>query len=203
MILSDEVSRMDTTRTAQIVDCWIAEQELPTKANVSIERTADRYFSPTKDMTDDEAESYWEFVHTAMNLEHQTLLSVPMPEGIDFWPVELDENGNNVSAFNTHDFAKLQQFNKYHYRLKKIYERVKDLAITHSCISDDDGKKNTIEKFNRVVEYEFRSKALMLLETYNRHKVWIFKERLVEQIEELNKQIRRCKRIWGDYAYWE
>ena len=196
---------MDTTRIGQTVDQWIDEEDMPTGAYLKVDRTAPRYFSPTNDMEDDEAQAYWEFIQTTMNSDHQILLSVPAPEPeYNFWPIQLDENDQNVSAFNTHDFASTQRpLNLYHYRVRKVYEKVRDLAITHSCVSSDQAKKDIWHRYKNLVEKEFRDKGVMLLNSYKKYPLWVDKHRTMERIKELNSRIRKCKKIWRDYAYWE
>lgn len=89
---------MDTTRIGQVVSSWIDEEDVPTGAYLKVDRTAPRYFRPTADMEDDEADAYWEFIQTTMNHDHQILLSVPAPEPeYDFWPIQLDDTRRGPS----------------------------------------------------------------------------------------------------------
>ena len=164
---------MDSKQIQKTVDRWIVEEEYPSSTHLKVERTSARYFNPCEDMEDEEATAYWEFIYGIILQEHSILFSIPKPEAPDFWIVELDELGNNVSAMNTHDFERLQPFNKYHYKLKKMCERVKDLAITHSCISDEEGRKNVRNRFLNLVRSECKEKMMTFF------------------------------KIWRDYAYWE
>jgi hypothetical protein len=134
------------------------------------------------------------------------LLSIPKPENEhDFWALEIDESGGDVSAFNTMDFERTHphRFDKYAYRLEKIYERVHDLALLHSSISNEQGKKNIHQRFRSLVEKEFRDKALMLLETHRRYPHLVNKEKLFNEITEQNRRIRKCNDIWKKLAYQE
>ena len=194
---------MELEQIRKTVDSWIDEEEYPTRAHLKVERTSARYFNPCDDMEDEEAEAYWEFIYGIVLREHSMLLGIPKPEALDFWTVELDEFGNNISAFNTQDYERLHPFNKYQWKLNKIYDKVKDLAVTYSCLSNEEGKKNIHQRYINLVQNEFRDKALTLLGYYNRYKVWIDKNKLVERIEELNRKIGKCKKIWRDNAYWE
>ena len=196
------------------VDSWIADEQLPSKHR-RVSRFDCRYGYQRVDLHGteavfrdrehemDEAEAYWDFMDWAMSREHVLLLGVPRPErDSDFWVVEIDEEGNDVSAFNTIDYNRLQEpLNSYHYRLKKIYERVLDLAQTHASISHEQGRENTFMKFKSLVEVEFRDKALVLRDTYKRYKLWCYKERFLREIRRLNIQIQKCKQIWRDNAY--
>ncbi|MBW1783373.1 MAG: hypothetical protein JRL30_21855 [Deltaproteobacteria bacterium] len=180
------------------VDSWIIAEEIPPPANL---RAVSR-FDGLYPEDEGELEAYWDFIRWTMAQEHLLLQSIPKPKNEhDFWHVELDEFGDNVSAFNTMDFERMHPFDKYAYRLKKIYERVQDLALLFSCISHDEGKKNTRERFKNLVENEFRDRAIMLLETLRKYGVWVNKDRCREEIEELNKRIRKCNKIWQRYAY--
>ena len=73
------------------------------------------------------------------------------------------------SAINTHDFQDgLKPFNKYGYAMKKIMERVKDLAILHSCISSPEGRANAHRKYEALLEAKFRSRLAQLIERCQR-----------------------------------
>ena len=63
------------------------------------------------------------------------------------------------------------------------------------------GRKNIHQRFKDLVEMEFKDRAVMLRETYQRYAVWISKERLLNEIAELNSRIRKCNKIWQEFAY--
>lgn len=134
---------MDKKQISQVVDAWIAEEELPVSATVKPVRKYDLY----QGMDEQDIEAYWDFIRWYLSQEHLLLQVMPAQEEPDFYAVELDELGNNVSAFNTYDFQKLNPFDRYHWKVKKICEQVRELAITHSCISDADGKRKVREKY--------------------------------------------------------
>lgn len=194
---------MDSEQIGKTVDSWIAEEQYPSSTHLKVERTAARHFNPCADMEDEEAAAYWEFIYGTVSREHAILFSIPKPEALDFWTVELDEFGNNVSAFNTHDFERLYPFNKYQWKLNKIYDKVKDLAITHSCASDEKGRKKIHQRYINLVNSEFKNKGIFILEHYRKYKVWMYKDRVIARIEELKSRIRTCKKIWKKYANWE
>lgn len=153
---------------------------------------------------EEERQAYWEFIKWTMTREHAVLLSIPQQKyERDIWQNDLDEFGNDTSAFNTMDYQRLHPstFNKYQYRLTKIYEKIKDLALLYSCISHADGKENTLQRYNILVQNEFRDKAILLLETYKKYPHLVNKEKLLERIAELNCRIRKCKHIWQEHAY--
>jgi hypothetical protein len=197
---------MDAKQISETVNKWVDEEELPVSAHLKVERTTARYFSPCENMEDEEAQAYSEFIRGYINKDLQLILSIPKPEPeYDFWPFEFDEDGHNVSASNTIDFQRLNpsKFSKYRYKMQKIYDKVKDLAITHSCISDEQGKKNTIQRFIDLVEREFVAESRILFETYRQYPQWVYKHRLLARIAKNDEKVKKCKIIWKKYAYRE
>lgn len=150
----------------------------------------------------DENEAYWDFISWAMSRDHEALLSIPAPKRDDFWLKDFDETGNDLSAFNTLDFHRLypDQFDKYKYRIMKIYERVKDIAQTHSCLLSEDGRKNIRQRFIDLVNAEFRDNAKKLLKQIQKNPYREDKDNIIERIQEANARIRRCKAIWEAHA---
>jgi hypothetical protein len=153
---------------------------------------------------EEERQAYWDFVTWTMTREHAVLLSIPQQKNeSDIWQNDLDEFGNDSSAFNTMDYQKLHPstFNKYQYRLTKICEKIKDLALLHSCISQPEGKQNTWHRFKGLVEKEFRDEAILFVETYKKYPHLVNKDKLLERVSQLNSKIRKCKQIWQEYAH--
>jgi len=184
------------------IEGWIMEEDLPPRANLKVLKG----FDPYEGMDEEEIEAYHDFIHWAVAQEHAVLLSIPKEQNKeDFWQIELDAFGNDISAFNTMDFQRLHpdSFNKYAYKLKKIYERVQDLALLHSCIIHEDRKKNIHQRYKNLVEKEFRDRAVMLLETYRKYPHLVNKEQLFERIAEQNSKVKKCNEIWQKIAYQE
>jgi len=193
------------------VDSWIAEEELPTRARLTIERRQKQEYLGIWDninnewlvepMDEDEIEAYKEFRRWFVNKELDLIKIIPVKDNDEFYiPFE---NDDSISfAFSSMDFRRLvPEFNKYQYKLRKIYERVKDLADTHSAISDSEGKENTRQKYIGLVEREFRDNAKELLESYKKYPHLVNKEKLFQRIQENNNRILKCKGIWDRYAY--
>jgi len=182
------------------VQNWILEEDLPPKANLKPISRFDGLYPEDEE----ERQAYWDFIHWAINMEHAVLLYIPKQQNEqDFWQLDLDETGTDISAFNTVDFEKMypHNFNKYAYKLKKIYEKVQDLALLHSSITTDEGKRNVHRRFINLIERQFRDKALMLLETYKKYPQLVNKEEVHKKIAGLNRQIKKCNQIWQQYAY--
>lgn len=160
---------MNAEQISQVVDSWIGEDELPVSAGLKQVRRYDLYTG----MDESEIEAYWDFISWYLGQEHLVLLSLPEPEETGFLGVDFDEFGNDESAFNTHDYQRLHPFDKYHWMLKKMCERVKDLAITHSCIRDEADRDKVKERFLNLVRSECKEKMKLFF------------------------------KIWREYAYWE
>lgn len=180
------------------VDSWIAEEELPLRANLKIIRQND----PNYGLTQDEIEDRNEFIRCHLLSDYALLMTIPKQDTeIDFFIFDCDVTSPEYSAFNTHDFQRTQRpFNKYHYAIKKIMERVKDLAIMHSSISDEDRRQATYRRYEAIVYREFRHNLLTLVE---KHKYEANEEKrhwMKRKIAELNRRILECKRIWRRYA---
>ncbi len=181
------------------IDEWIAEEELPQSPFLKpINQFDDLY--PEDEV---ERQAYFDFIEWAMNIEHELINSLPTDKAFGKRRfVQLDENGIDVSPNNTVDYQRQQRsFNKYHYRLKKIFEKLKDLAETYSCISNRQGKNNIRDKFTTIVDMEFLEKGRLLHHTLINHRVWCNKEKMMDRIHSINKNIRICNKIWNTYAF--
>jgi len=190
---------MDKKYIRQRVEAWIEEEEMPVSSALKPLRKFDGLYPDDPE----ESDAYWDFIHWSMTREHTVLMQVPMKEGqVGFCPIETDDATS--FAFGSADYqARLPKFDRYQYRVKKVYERVKDLAITHSCISNEDGRINTHNKYRSLVENEFQDQARLLYDTFKKYPQWVNKQKLLERLAELNSKIRKCKRIWKEYAEWE
>ena len=111
----------------------------------------------------------------------------------------------DVSAFNTIDFLRTMEhfeFDKYRYFTDKVAEKVMDMAIMHSCISNTLDKEQIKQRFISYVNQKYRDYALKLLEIIKNIDDEIKKAELMEKMQERNRQIRRLRSIWKKYAYW-
>jgi len=193
---------MNKKQISQAVDSWIAEEELPTHPLLKVIKQFDDVFPA--DWDEDEFEAYWEFIRKGLMKDYEPLLSLPRQDkNPELWPFCLDVPEYLDSAFNTHDFKRLHPvvFNKQSYRLKKIYERVKDLALTYSCITSKEGKTNTYERFRTLVESEFRDWAVWTMNLIDRTKDPEERQQLRRNLYKLSMRIQECNRIWRENAY--
>jgi hypothetical protein len=121
-----------------------------------------------------------------------------------FFIPDIDVTAPEYSAFNTHDFLDgLQPFNRYCYAMKKIMERIRDLAILHSCLSSPEGRLNTYRRFEAFLEAKFRSRLAHLIERFRMTDDTDRKLELKLKIAELTRRILEAKRIWERYAPWD
>ena len=179
------------------VDSWIADEQLPRIAGFKVIKGFDQYGG----MDEDEISAYKEFRRWFVNKDLDLLKLIPQQDRDDFY-IPFEDDDSISFAFGSMDFQRLiPKFNKYHYKLKMIYTRIKDLADTHSAISQQEGKENTKRKYVEIVATEFRDNAKGLLETYNMYPHLVSKAKLFDRIEMTNSKIRKCKDIWNKYAY--
>ena len=184
---------------SQTTDNSISEDEIPVSPALKIIRGNDPWYG----MSEEEVEDAKEFIRCYINKEFELLLQIPVePIQNDFWFSSHQEFME--SAFNTWDFQRDRKpFNKYGYRIKKVIEQVKDLAILHSCISQPEGKANAQRRYENLVDNEFRGRLMYWVEQYKRAR---YEERICwikRRIAELNRRILQCQKVWEEYANCE
>jgi hypothetical protein len=201
----DSLHEVLNMKTAQNVGCevdsWIAEEELPVTAQLKAIRQND----PDYGLSEDELDERNEFIQWYLLQDYAPLLSVPRQaaETSLFIP-EADVTSPEYSAFSTHDFLdSLQPFSKYGYAMKKVMERIRDLAILHSCLSSAEGRLNTQRRFEAFLEAKFRSRLSHLIERCRLTDDLDRKLDLKLKIAELTRRITETKRIWERYAPWD
>ena len=174
---------------------WIDENELPVRADLQVVKIND----PDYTMTQDEIEDRNEFIRCYILSGFEALLTIPVKKlESDFFVEDWQE-----SAFNTEDYYRMYPkmgFNRYSFRIKKILQEVEHLAILYSCISDNQGKQRTFNRYKTLVDNEFRNKALFLNGKYRITNDSEERLALREKISEMNKRILQCKKIWEQYA---
>lgn len=195
---------MNREQISKIVDSWIDEEELPVNHRLRVIRKFDDVYP--EDWDEDEFEAYWEFIAKGLAKEYEPLLALPKPKKErESWPFQIVESDENSNAFASIDFKRRYpyRFNKEAYILKKIYERVKDLAETYSCISRREGKKNTYEKFKALVKNEFQNWAVWIKKALPKTKDPETRKDLRCKLFKLSCRIQQCNKIWREHAYRE
>ena len=195
---------MDKKQISEIVDGWIAEEDLPPRSGLKVIRKFSDVYP--EDWDDDEFEAYWEFIAKGLAKDYAPILALPKPENkCEFWPFQIDEYGYDVSPFTTSDFRYRHpyKFNKELFKVKKVYERVKDLAIAYSSLTSREGKKNTYKKFRDLVESEFRDWAVRIQGALKKTKDPETRRDLRRKLFKQSCRIQKCNEIWRKYAYWD
>lgn len=187
---------MYATTNSQIV-----EEDLPVRAGLRAVRISD----PDYGMTDDEIRDRNEFIRCYICQDNELLMMIPAtgPDN-EIFIGDYDVYDSEYSAFNTHDYQRTQRpFDKYGYAMKQIMERVKDLAILHSCISDGAGRQEIYQRYLGLVDYQFRDQLNRLAIRHRLEpdpdKRWRIKRRIMS----LSRRILECKKVWEHYAPWD
>ena len=136
---------------SQTADTWIIE-EIPVSPALKIIRENDPWYG----MSEEEIE------------DHEFILQIPIElQEKDFWAP--NHQGFQESAFNTHDFQRtLPPFNRYAWRIKKVLEKIRDLAIYHSSTSQPKGKARLQRRYEIVADNEFRDRRPALFQRYQK-----------------------------------
>lgn len=189
---------MNQEHISRTVDSWIAEEELPVGASLKVIRKSD----PDYGLTDEEIQDRNEFIRCYLMQEHELLAGIPEQNAQDdFFIGDYVVTDAEYSAFNTIDFQRLlRPFNKYAYAMKKVMERVKDLAIMHSSISYPEGRQEIHRRYEAFVDRKFRYRLWALTNRYRREADEERRCSMKEKTAELNRRILDCKRIWARYA---
>lgn len=169
---------MEMNKISEQVDSWITQEELPVRAGLKeIKPAFAVLFDEDTELSGEELElenqAYYEFIQWCMSREHQVLMSVPKPEhNSDFYlPIETDDS---ISfAFGSADFLRLhgREFNVEQWKIRQLYERVKDLGQTYSVITVDKeiGRRNTLRKFLELVSDAKPEVRIKCFQIWNQH----------------------------------
>ena len=179
---------------------YIPEEELPVRPGLRVIRQS----SPDYGMSEDEIADRNEFIRCHLARELELLMMILSPakaEENDFFIPDFHVSDDGYSAFNTVDFQRTQKpFDKYGYAMKKIMERVEAIAILHSVMSREEGRENTLRRFNSLVEFEFREPLFSYVDRYKAAKTDEQRQRLKQKIGELNRRILEAKKAWERLA---
>ncbi len=189
---------MNREQISSEVDAWIAEEELPTCL-----KPVKMYDSLYPGNDEEEREAYLDFMHWHLTKDWELLNLIPDNRNTDYFQNPI--SANEDSAFYTMDYRKKAgySFSGYYLRLKKIYERIKDLAILHSSISHEEGRANIRQRYNNLVDDEFRTQRNEILDTLRKNPQLIDKGKALERLSELNIRISKAYSIWNQYADWK
>jgi hypothetical protein len=177
---------------------WIPEEQLSPSSGFKVISKTD----PNHGLSEDEIQDRNEYIRCYLLKDFWLLMTIPkQATEDDFFIPDCNVSNADYSAFNTVDFQRTQRpFNKYAYAMKKIMERVKELAIMHSSISDEDGRLATYQRYEALVDREFRHRLLTMADRHKRQADEEKRYWMRRKIAELNQRILECKRIWALYA---
>ena len=178
---------------------YIPEEELPVRAGMRVIRQS----SPDYGMSEDEIADRNEFIRCHLAREFELLMMIPSPaqEEESFFIPDFHVADDGYSAFNTHDFQRtLKPFDKFGYAMKKIMERVEDIAILYSVMTRNEGRENTSRRFNALIDYEFREPLFRYVDRHKAAKTDEQRQNLKQKIGELNRRILEAKKVWEQLA---
>ena len=177
---------------------YIPEEECPVAAGLRIERKSD----PDYGLTEDEIADRSEFIRCYLAREFELLMMIPAKaEANDFFIADFPVADAGYSAFDTFDFQRTQTpFDKYGYAMKKIMERVMELAILYSAVSADGGRQTINRRYHALVELEFREPLFRCVDRYRAAKTDEQRQKLKQKIGELNRRIIEARKTWERHA---
>ena len=136
-------------------------------------------------MSEEEIEDRREFIRCYLLKDFELLLMIPFP-GRTISGSQATRSSWKAPSTPRTSRRSRRPFDKYGYRVKKVMEQVKDLALLHSCISQPEGRKNIQARFEALVESEFREQLLSLVDRYRE----TFDE---ERMAELRRKIAKSE----------
>ena len=183
---------------------FISDEHLPPNPGLKVIRKNDPDFG----LTEDEIQDRYEFIRCYLLAEFRTLMIIPQPNyQEDFFMPDVDVTRQAYSAFNSHDFQHQgRRFNKYRYAIRKIMERVQDLAVMHSSIRDPVNRAEVKQRYENFLDVQFRNPLAVLIVQYQNQRSCNQRYRLKQKIFELNRRILEAKKIWAQFAppdVWE
>jgi len=178
---------------------WIEEEQIRKPCFLKVIRAND----PWEGMSEEEIEDAREFIRWYVIQDFLPLLLIPtQPRKTEIWFDDYEEF--RLSPFGTNDFQALQPpFNKYGYRIKKILERVKDLAIMYSCLNTAEGREDVLGKYESLINREFRDNLMYLVIKFQLAEDRDEKMLLKAKIAKVSQNIMKCKAVWEKYSSWE
>ena len=189
----------------------IHHEQLPDSYAVRpISKKEELYREIEIDITDPEMgpemlDAYWDYVLSeGVNKDHRVLSEIPVKEGVDRYPQpELDDAISHPFASRDYLDKHKNPFDGQHHLFKQTLERVKDLGISFSSISHEEGRENMQKKYNEILEPLVEKKKAML-EGYSKSPQYFNKSRMFNEVlPDLNNKIKKIKGVWDQYSNWK
>ena len=130
----------------------ISSAELPVAANIIPERS-NRGLYPEDP---EEAEAYWDFIAFHMRQEHVVLDYIPADDSEPFFPPHEPDEAISY-PFGSADFQRkypqeMSDWQKQRYARSKTFEKLRDIAETHSCVTNQGSRDNLKQRYFSLVE---------------------------------------------------
>ena len=174
---------------------YFLDKELPTRAGLKVLRTTDPDYGLSPDVIQDR----YEFIRCYLNKELEPLLQISSKETKhEFFVANYLD-----SAFNTHDFWQEHKTHKKgNGKMQRLRDKIKDLAIMHSCISDPEGRHQLLKRSENCLEWAFKWDLEELANKLNETPA-SGQYRIKRQIARIRHDINRCRQVWARYAILE
>jgi len=142
-------------------------------------------FDLYSEFDDEMVEDYRDYMSWFMRKDDALLGHIPAKVSKGFFVTEFEE-----SAFNTCDFQNGKpKFDRYGYRIRKVMERVGDLAMQYSCIRSKEGRAGVRKMFESLMQSEFLIEAVDAL---NEGDTW--------KAKRLYGKVEACKKVWDEWS---
>ena len=176
------------------VEGWFVTEELPHRGGLRVLRPN----HPDHGLSEDEVEARNEFIAWHLRQELGALLLIPAIESAgDFFLADLDVTDSEYSAFNTHDFHQMRgTINWWAYAERKLEDRVNDLALLCSCLSHEEGRRNTKARYTRLLQHEFQDKLDRLAQQLHVARDPEAKAEAGRKIGRIQQQVWKLNQIW-------
>jgi len=186
-----KVIEMDS-KTGLLIDSWISDDEMPVSAALKVIQVSD----PDYGLAQDEITDRDEFIRLALISDFEPVLRLPRKEPEND-SCMIDYIGDTAIEmfFNIHVVVDSWLFRQYSFGIRRIMERVRDLALMHSAISSAEGKLNTRKRFEQLVASEFTERILRLV-SYHSRTTGDNRYELKRKIGELNRRVLEARIIW-------
>ena len=180
------------------VEGWLLEEELPTRSGLKVLKSN----HPDHGLTEDEVEARNEFIAWHLSQETALLNLIPASEGDNgFFLADLEVTDTEYSAFNTHDFQRFRcPVNGKAYAQKKLAQKVKDLAILHSCLSTAEGRVSTQARFKGLLEAEFQDRLENLAQKLHQARDGVDQAEVRLKIGRIQRQVWELSSTWAKHA---
>jgi hypothetical protein len=177
---------------------WVPEEEMPVRAGLKVICRN----HPDYGLTEDEIQDRNEYIRCYLLKDFEVLMLIPKQDNeVDFFIHDCDVSSEHYSAFNTHDFQqRIRLFNSQGYAMRQIMQRVKDLAIMHSSISQPENRQAVYGRFVNLMAFEFVDQLEELSRQLHADISYSEQARIKRKITRLGLNILKCKRIWERYA---